>query len=176
MQLETQLWGVLVSSYCSSYRVADPFSTLGIFSSSFIRGPLFHPIDDCEHPLLYLPGTGIASQERAMSGSCEQNLAGICNSVWVWWLYMGWIPGWGSLWMVLPSISASNFVSVTPSMGILFPILRRNKVSTLWSSFFLSFMCFANCILGSLSFWANSRLSVSAYHVCSFVIGLPHSG
>jgi hypothetical protein len=33
-------------------------------------------------------------------------------------------------------------------MGVLFPILRRDKVSTLWSSFFLSFMCFANCILG----------------------------
>jgi hypothetical protein len=27
------------------------------------------------------------------------------------------------------------------SMGVLFPILRRDKVSTLWSSFFLSFMC-----------------------------------
>jgi hypothetical protein len=58
MQLETQIWGVLVSSYCcSTYRVADPFSSLGTFSSSFIRGPVFHPIDDCEHPLLYLPGT-----------------------------------------------------------------------------------------------------------------------
>ena len=56
-------------------------------------------------------------------------------------------PRWGSLWMVLPSVSAPNFVSVTPSMGILFPILRRNKLSTLYSSFFLSFMCFANCIL-----------------------------
>jgi hypothetical protein len=57
--LKTQ---VLVSSYCSSsYRVADPFSSLGTFSSSFIWGPVFHPIDDCEHPLLYLPGTGIAS-------------------------------------------------------------------------------------------------------------------
>jgi hypothetical protein len=62
MQPETQLWGVLVSSYCcSSYRVADPFSSLGTFSSSFIRGPVFHPIDDCEHPLLYLPDIGIAS-------------------------------------------------------------------------------------------------------------------
>jgi hypothetical protein len=39
---------------------------------------------------------------------------------------MGWVPGWGSLWMVLSSVSAPNFVSVTPSMGILFPILRRN--------------------------------------------------
>jgi hypothetical protein len=55
---------------------------------------VFHPIDDCEHPLLYLPGTGKATQERAMSGSCQQNLSGIYNSVWVWWLFMGWIPRW----------------------------------------------------------------------------------
>jgi hypothetical protein len=89
---------------------------------------------------------------------------------------MGCIPKWGSLWMVVPSDSALNFVSVTPSMGVLFPILRRDKVSTLWSSFFLSFICFANCILCILSFWANLHLSVSAYHVCSFVIGLPHLG
>ena len=89
---------------------------------------------------------------------------------------MGWIPGWGSLWMVHPFILAPNFVSVTPSMGILFPILRRNEVSTRWSSFFLIFLCFANCILGILSFWANIHLSVSAYQVTSFVIGLPHSG
>jgi hypothetical protein len=47
--------GLLVNSYCcSSYRVADPFSSLGTFSSSFIRGPVIHPIADCEHPLLYL--------------------------------------------------------------------------------------------------------------------------
>jgi hypothetical protein len=38
---------------------------------------VFHPIDDCEHPLLYLPGTGIASLEIAISGSFQQNLAGI---------------------------------------------------------------------------------------------------
>jgi hypothetical protein len=59
-------------------------------------------------------------------------------------------------------------------MGILFPILRRNEVSTFWSSFFLSFMCFSNCFLGILGFWVSIHLSVSAYHVCSFVIGLPH--
>jgi hypothetical protein len=59
--------GVLVSSYCcSTYRVADSFSSLGTFSSSFIVGPVFHPIDDCEHPLLYLQGTGIASQDIAI--------------------------------------------------------------------------------------------------------------
>jgi hypothetical protein len=62
MQLETQLWRVLVSSYCcSSYSVADPFSSWGTFSSSFFGDPVFHPIDDCKHPLLYLPGIGIDS-------------------------------------------------------------------------------------------------------------------
>jgi hypothetical protein len=35
---------------------------------------VFHPIDDCEHPLLYLPGTGKASQETAISGSLQQNI------------------------------------------------------------------------------------------------------
>jgi hypothetical protein len=53
---------------------------------------------------------------------------------------MGWIPGSSSLWMVLPSVSAPIFVSVTSSMGILYTILRKSEVSTLWSSFFLSFM------------------------------------
>jgi hypothetical protein len=66
---------------------------------------------------------------------------------------MGLIPKWGSLWMDDPSVSALNFVSVTPSVGILYPLLRR-----------------------ILSFWANIHLLVSAYHGCSFVIGLPHLG
>ena len=144
MQLETRVpggGGILVSSYCcSTYRVADPFSSLGTFSSSCIGGPVFHLIDDCEHPLLYLPGTVIASYETAIPGSLQQNLAGICNSVWVWWLIMGWIPRWSSLWIVPPFVLAPNFVSVTPFMGILFPILRRDKVPTLWTSLFWSFM------------------------------------
>ena len=53
MQLETPAQGVLVSSYCcSSYKVAEPFSFLGTFSSSSIGGLVFHLICDCEH-LLY---------------------------------------------------------------------------------------------------------------------------
>jgi hypothetical protein len=131
-----------------------PLQLLGyFFYSSFIGDPVLLPMDDCEHALLYLPGTGRASQQTAISGSCQQALVGICNSVWVWWLFMGWIPKWGSLWMVIPSVSAPKFVYVTPSMGILFTLLRR-----------------------VLIFWANSHLSVSVYHVCSFVIELPHSG
>jgi hypothetical protein len=35
-------WRVLVSSHCCSfYKVADPFSSLGTFSNTFIRGPVF---------------------------------------------------------------------------------------------------------------------------------------
>ena len=111
---------------------AANFSSLGTFSSSSIGGPVYHPVDDCEHPLPYLPGTGIASQEKAISGSCQQNFIG--NGVWVWWLYMRWIPRWDSLWMVLTSVSTLTFGSVTPSMDISFPILRRSELSTLPSS------------------------------------------
>jgi hypothetical protein len=85
---------------------------------------------------------------------------------------MGWIPRWGSLWMVHPFVLAPNFVFVYTFMGILFPILRRNEVFICWSSLF-GFLVFANCILGILSFWANTQLSMSAYLMTSFVIGLP---
>ena len=89
MQLEKQAVGVLVSSYCCSiYRVADPFISLGTFSSSSTGGPVLHPIADYEHPLLCLPGTGIASQEISISGSFQQNLAGVCDDVCVWRLLL----------------------------------------------------------------------------------------
>jgi hypothetical protein len=76
---------------------------------------------------------------------------------------------------VVPSVSAPYIVSVFPSMGILFPLLRRTEVYIFWTSF-LSFMWSVNCILSIQSFRANIHLSVSAYHVCSFVIRLPHKG
>jgi hypothetical protein len=73
-----------------------------------------------------------------------------------------------------PSFHLSS-KTATPSMDILFHILGRNEVFTRWSSF-LIFLWFGSCILGILGFWANIHLSVSAYQVTSFVIGLPHSG
>ena len=39
-----------------------------------------------------LLGPGIVSQETAISGSFQQNLASVCNGVSVWKLIMGWIP------------------------------------------------------------------------------------
>ena len=97
--------GVLVSSYCcSTYRVADPFSSLGIFSSSSIGGTVIHPIADCEHPLLCLLGPCIVSQETAISGCFQQNLASVCNGVSFWgWLWDGSPDMAVSRWSVLSS-------------------------------------------------------------------------
>jgi hypothetical protein len=132
MQLETWALGVLVSSYyCSTYRVSDPFSSFGTFSSSSIEGPLFYPIDDYDHPFLYLPGTGIASLEKAISGSFQQNLTGICNSVWVWWLIMGWIPGQDSLWME-DSLILTPIVLTTIFLG------EKLLLSNIQSLYFIS--------------------------------------
>jgi hypothetical protein len=55
---------------------------------------------------------GKASQETAISGSCQQALLGICNSVWVWCLYMGWIHRRGRFWMAFPSTSPLKFVPI----------------------------------------------------------------
>ena len=38
---------------------------------------MFHPIDDCEHPLLFLPGTGIALQKTGISKSPYPTLSNI---------------------------------------------------------------------------------------------------
>jgi hypothetical protein len=66
-------FGVLVGSYCYSfYGTANPFSSLGPFSSSSIGDPVLSPMDSCERPLLYLLGTDRASQEKAISGYFQQ--------------------------------------------------------------------------------------------------------
>jgi hypothetical protein len=117
---------------------ANPFSSLGPFSGSSIGDPVLSPMDDCEHPLLYLSGTGRISQETTISGSCQQALFGIHKVVYVFGEY---------IWDGSPdrTVSAWSFPqslphTLSPSMGILFPLLNRIKVSTLWSSFFWSFM------------------------------------
>jgi hypothetical protein len=55
-----------------------PLQLLGSYSGSFIGDLVLHPMDDCEHPLLYLPGTGRASQDTATLVACQQALVGIC--------------------------------------------------------------------------------------------------
>ena len=62
-----------------------------------LGGAVIHPIADCEHPLLYLLGPCLVSQETGISGSFQQTHASVCNGVIVWRLNIGWIPGYGSL-------------------------------------------------------------------------------
>ena len=54
------------------------------FLSSSIGDPVLSPMDGHVHSPLYLSGTGRVSQGTAISGSCQQALVGIHNSVWVW--------------------------------------------------------------------------------------------
>ena len=55
----------------------SPLQLPGYFSGFFTGDLVLHPMDDYEHPPLYLPGTARASQEQAISGSCQQALVGI---------------------------------------------------------------------------------------------------
>jgi hypothetical protein len=89
---------------CSSYEVANPFS-LYTPCPNFHNGfPVLSPMFDCVHSHLYLSGSGRASQGTAVSCSHQQAILGICNSVWVWCLHVGWIPRWGSHCMAFTSV------------------------------------------------------------------------
>jgi hypothetical protein len=54
----------VVSYSYSSYDAANPFSSLGPFSSSSIGNAVLSPMNIREHPLLYLLGTVRASFEE----------------------------------------------------------------------------------------------------------------
>jgi hypothetical protein len=86
------LLAALHSLHSRDWVLGPCFKTQETLSTSFIGDPLLCSMDGCEHPLLYLSGTGKASQKTALSGSCQQALVGIHNSVCVWWLFMGWVP------------------------------------------------------------------------------------
>lgn len=51
--------------------------------------PILRPRVGSKHPPLYLSGSGRASQETTISGSCQHALLGILSSIWVWRLHMG---------------------------------------------------------------------------------------
>jgi hypothetical protein len=120
IQLETRALGVMVSTYYfSTYRAADPLSSL------------VHLIDDCEHQLLYLPGTGIASQEIAISGSFQQNLADPC-----WWDCKLVQLLWKSVWLFLRKLDIvlTEYPAI-PLMGIYredVPTGNKDTCSTLF--------------------------------------------
>ena len=73
---------LVVRTYCcSSYGVATPF---GPFSNSSTGDPVISSMVGCEQPLLYMSCSCRASQETAISGSCQHVLLGIHNRVCIW--------------------------------------------------------------------------------------------
>jgi hypothetical protein len=79
----------------------------------------------CNYICQFLAESITRQQPGSFSGSCQQTLLGISNSVWILCLHMGWIPRWGSFWMAVPSVSTPHFVPV-------FPWDRRNSGLNVW--------------------------------------------
>ena len=68
----------------SRYPTVDLLKNVPDFSNSSIRDPTLSTMPGYKHPPLYLAGSDRASQETAISGSSQQALPGIHNSVQVW--------------------------------------------------------------------------------------------
>jgi len=164
----------LVGWYCS-YGVASPFSSFNPFSNSSNRDPILSSMVGWEHSPLYMSCSGCASQETAKSGSCQHALLGISTIVWVWYVYGLDLQVGQALDGHFFSLCSALCLHISFHVYFLFPLLRRTEASTLWSPF-LSFMWSMGYILGNPSLGVNINLLVSAYHVCSFLTGLPRSG
>jgi hypothetical protein len=74
-QMLGAFWGLAYWHCCSPDGAAIPSSS-------------FSTIVGCEHPPLYLSGSGRTFQETVISGSCQQALPDIHNSIRVWRLYI----------------------------------------------------------------------------------------
>ena len=178
-QLVVQSLGALWESSwmlcCSSCGVSNPFSSFGTYPNSSIGKPVLSPMVGCKHLPLFCH-----IQQNLSGDSYIQFLSG--STSWHPQQCLGLVTVYrmdlqvSSLSMAFTSVSAPYSVYIFPPVGILFPLLRRTEAPTLWSSFFLSFMWSVNYILDIPSFGANIHLPVIVNHVCSFVIGLPHSG
>ena len=81
-----EFWGgsdLLTLLLLTTHGAKNPLSSFSPFSNSSIWDPMLSSVVDCEHLPLYLSGSGRASQETAISGTCQQALPGIHNRVWV---------------------------------------------------------------------------------------------
>jgi len=121
-----ELWGILlIDIVILPVGFETPSAPSVLSLTPPLGSPMFSPMVRCRHLHLYQSSSDTASQETSMSGSYQQALLGISNSDWVWWLHMGWIPRWGSVWMAVFIVSAPHIVSV-------FPLDRCNSVLKIW--------------------------------------------
>ena len=95
--------------------------------------PVLSPMVGCEQPRLYLPGYGRASQDTAISASCQEALLGIPNIVWFGdYIWDGSPGGAVSGW---PFFQSLHSVSIFAPVSILFAFLRRTSTPTAWYSY-----------------------------------------
>jgi len=166
----------LVGWYCfSSHGAENPFSSSSPFSNSSIAKSVLSSMVVWKQVPVYLSGYGRATEEKAISGSYQHALLGIHNIVWVWWQYMGWLTEWGHLQMIFASVSAPHFFSVFPPVNILFSLLWRHSIHSLFFQL-LELPVVCRLYLQYSKLWTNIHISVSTYLLFSFVILLPHSG
>ena len=128
---------------CSIHGAENPLSSFSPFSNSSIWTPCSVQWFAVSIHLC------ISKLWQSLSGDstnrlCHQALPVIHKSIHVWWLYMDWIPRWGSLWMAFPSVSTPQFIYIFPPVSILFTLLKSTKTSTFWSSFYLGIIWSVN--------------------------------
>jgi hypothetical protein len=121
-----------------------------------LRTSLLSPMVSFDLLPLHLSGSGRVSQETDISGSCQQALLTS---------HLDLVSVYGMDLQVGQSLDSLSFSLCSTlclwnsSNSILLPLLRKTKVSTLWSSFFLNFMWSVNCTLAIPSFGL-----ISTYH------------
>jgi hypothetical protein len=93
-------------------------------------------------------------QRQSLSGDIYIRLLSASTTIVSGFMYCIWDESPGGHWMTFPSVSAPYFVSVSPSMGILIPLLRRTEVFPLRSSLILCLRLSVNCMLDIPNFWA----------------------
>jgi len=117
------LWD-LVGWYCCSYGVANPFNPFSNFSN---RDPILSSMVGCYICLCICHALAVPLRRQLYQvpvymhflGSSILSRFGGCICV-------SCIPTWGRLWMAVPSVSPSNFVSISIPMNIFVPPFKRN--------------------------------------------------
>jgi hypothetical protein len=99
-----------------------------LFLTPSFGDPVLSPMVGWEQPPLYLPGSARASQDTAISASCQEALlVWFCDYIWD-----GSPGGAVSRW---PFFQSLHSVSIFAPMSILFAFLRRTSAPTAWSSY-----------------------------------------
>jgi len=164
-----ELWGGgLVGWYCYSfYGIANSYSSLTHFSNSSMGTQFL---------VQWLVAGIYLCICHAMVESLKRQL--YQAPVSMHFLASAIVPGFGDcIWHGSPDDLSSSLCSTfslhISSCEYLVPPANKDWSIQTWSSFLLNFMWSVYCFLCIPSFWANIHLSVSAYHVCSFVTVLP---